>query len=115
MDKMIAFCGLCCTDCNAYIATVNNDDALRAKTAKEWSQMYGASIKPADINCRGCLVTEGTLFGHCLECTIRLCGLKKKVDNCGHCQEYACGQLQEFLTQVPTAKDTLDAIAQSRG
>ena len=26
MDKMIAHCGLDCTKCDAYIATINNDD-----------------------------------------------------------------------------------------
>lgn len=30
MNKMIAFCGLDCTKCDAYIATQTNDDALRA-------------------------------------------------------------------------------------
>ena len=30
-------CGLDCENCAARIATVNNDDELREKTAKEWS------------------------------------------------------------------------------
>ncbi|MEG1806496.1 MAG: DUF3795 domain-containing protein, partial [Clostridia bacterium] len=29
MKKMIAYCGLDCEKCDAYIATINNDDALR--------------------------------------------------------------------------------------
>ena len=30
MDKMIAYCGLVCTDCEAYIATQANDLAALA-------------------------------------------------------------------------------------
>lgn len=115
MEKMIAFCGLSCTDCNAYIATAHNDNALRVKTAEEWSKMYGGEIKPEDINCTGCLPTEGAQFGHCQECSIRLCGLEKAVANCGHCEEYACDQLNAFFAQVPEAKESLNRIKKERG
>ena len=37
MKQLIACCGLDCENCTARIATVNNDDELREKTAKEWS------------------------------------------------------------------------------
>ena len=33
---MIGYCGLDCAQCEAFIATQNNDDALRAKVAAEW-------------------------------------------------------------------------------
>jgi hypothetical protein len=32
MDKMIAYCGLVCTDCDAYIATQANDLVTLAHT-----------------------------------------------------------------------------------
>ena len=34
MKKMIAYCGLDCEKCDAYLATIHNDPALREKTAK---------------------------------------------------------------------------------
>ena len=34
MNRMIAFCGLDCEKCDAYIATKNDDQALREKTAR---------------------------------------------------------------------------------
>ena len=37
MKQLIACCGLDCENCAARIATVNNDDELREKTAKEWN------------------------------------------------------------------------------
>ena len=39
MNDLVAFCGLNCAKCDAYIATKNNDDALREKTAKMWSEL----------------------------------------------------------------------------
>ena len=39
MRKMIAYCGLDCEKCDAYIATINDDQQLREKTARAWSEM----------------------------------------------------------------------------
>ena len=35
MNEFIAYCGLDCEKCEARIATMNNDHALRQKVAKE--------------------------------------------------------------------------------
>ena len=51
---MIAYCGLDCEKCNAYLATIRNDNVLREKTAKLWSEMNHAPITPEMINCMGC-------------------------------------------------------------
>ena len=56
MKKLIAYCGLDCEKCEAYIATKNNDNALREKVAKEWSELNGVDITPEMINCDGCRV-----------------------------------------------------------
>ncbi len=39
MNKYIAYCGLDCETCEAREATITNDDELRAKVAKEWSEL----------------------------------------------------------------------------
>ena len=54
MKELIAFCGLDCERCEAFIATKNDDDALRKKVAKEWSELNGVDITPEMINCQGC-------------------------------------------------------------
>ena len=56
MNKMIAYCGLDCENCDAYLATVNNDQELRKKTAKLWAELNNAPIFPEHINCEGCRV-----------------------------------------------------------
>ena len=44
MRAYIAYCGLDCETCEARIATVNHDDVLRRKIAKEWSELNGVEI-----------------------------------------------------------------------
>jgi hypothetical protein len=46
MKKMVAFCGLICTDCKAFIATRENDNAKRKEVAEAWSKAFGREIKP---------------------------------------------------------------------
>lgn len=36
---MIGYCGLDCVQCEAFIATKNDDNALRAKVAEEWAKL----------------------------------------------------------------------------
>ena len=58
MNDFIAYCGLDCEKCEARIATMNNDDALRQKVAKEWSVMNEVEITPEMINCTGCRIPK---------------------------------------------------------
>jgi hypothetical protein len=108
--KMIAKCGITCTECPAYIATQKNDDALRAETAKKWSEQFKSDIKPTDINCDGCQSESPRLFNYCSICAIRKCAREKKVETCAACPEYSCAKLDAFLAQVPEARQTLEAL-----
>ena len=55
MKQLIACCGLDCESCDARIATVENDNELKEKTARKWSVMNNApEITAATINCMGC-------------------------------------------------------------
>ena len=56
MNRYIAYCGLNCEMCEARLATINNDDALRAKVAKLWSELNDVEITPDMINCEGCRI-----------------------------------------------------------
>lgn len=108
--KMIAKCGIVCTECPAYIATRNNDDALRAETAKKWSAMFKTDIQAADIHCVGCQSETGPLFNYCNSCEIRKCAMEKKASTCAACPEYSCQKLDAFLVQVPEARTVLEGL-----
>ena len=42
--EMIAYCGLDCEKCDAYIATIIDDQELREKTAMLWAELNNAPI-----------------------------------------------------------------------
>jgi hypothetical protein len=115
MEKMIAYCGLVCTDCKAYIATQKDDDELRREVVEVWSKEYNHEFSVADINCVGCLPVAGLHVGHCGMCQIRKCGQERGVKNCGWCDAYPCDKIEDFFKMVPDAKKTLDAEMKSRG
>lgn len=108
-EKMIANCGLICTDCGAYIATKNNDEKKALETAEEWSKAFHINVKLEDVWCDGCLV-EGKKCAHCYECEIRKCAHAKGVPNCAHCPEYKCEIIKGFFQMVPPAEKLLDEI-----
>ncbi len=87
MDKFIAYCGLDCEKCEARLATINNDDALRTKVADKWSKLNGVKITKEMINCTGCRV-DGVKTPFCDSmCEIRKCAINKKYETCGDCNE----------------------------
>ncbi len=110
MEKMISCCGINCAVCGAYIATKNNDDELRKKTAEEWSKMFNAEIDPATVNCEGCTSTGGILFQHCTVCEVRKCVMEKELKNCAGCDDYTCDIVENILSMAPEARENLEAI-----
>ena len=41
MNQLIGCCGLDCEECDARIATITNNNALREKTAALWAKLNG--------------------------------------------------------------------------
>lgn len=107
-DKLIAFCGLNCRKCDAYIATVNDDRALREKTARLWSELNHVLITPEQINCEGCRA-EGAKTVFCSElCEIRKCAVEKGVATCGDCASMeSCSLLGAILANNDEARSNL--------
>jgi len=110
MNSIIAYCGLNCTECGAYQATIANDDAKRKEVAEQWTKEYHADIKPVDINCEGCLAIGENVFSNCKVCEVRLCGIEKKVTNCAHCDEFVCAKLEKFFQMAPFLREKLTQI-----
>ncbi|MFZ5351337.1 MAG: DUF3795 domain-containing protein [Bacillota bacterium] len=109
MDKIIAYCGLCCTSCPAYLVTKYDDQEKRIIFAQEWStEKY--PLKPEDINCDGCIRKDGSIIVFCRECDIRECAMSKGVQNCAYCNEYSCEKLEMHFEKSPESRDLLDNL-----
>jgi hypothetical protein len=110
MTTLIAACGLDCAQCEAYLATQANDLPALERVAEKWGKEFGApGLTANNIQCDGCM-TEGRKIGHCSECGMRLCAIKRGLANCAACPDYACEQLTTFFQSVPQAKANLDAL-----
>lgn len=108
MKELIAYCGLDCEKCDARIATLNNDNELRGKVAKLWTELNGVEITPDMINCEGCRV-NGVKTPYCdFLCPIRQCALEKKHVTCGDCAEMEnCEKVGMVIGNNPEAKGNL--------
>lgn len=108
MKQLIARCGLDCEACEARIATVKNDNALREDVARRWSEMNGSSDITADtINCLGCR-TDGVKFDYCAMCEIGSCAVGKGFATCGECAEIdACPTIAPMFEHTPAARANL--------
>ena len=111
MKQLIAVCGLDCEKCDAFIATKNNDQSLREKTAKKWAELNNVPILPEHINCEGCRM-DGVKTVFCSTmCPIRQCAMAKGYVTCGACPEKeACPKLAPVWQSDPRAKTNLESI-----
>lgn len=112
MKERIGYCGLDCEVCDAYLATIHDDQALREKTAKLWAELNQAPILPEHINCMGCRV-DGSKTVFCERmCAIRQCALKKGVTTCGGCPELeSCQTVGAIIQNNPAARKNLEETA----
>ena len=112
MNKWIACCGLDCEACEARLATAADDDALRQRVVRFWSELNGVPIAPEMINCTGCRI-EGVKTPFCGSiCPIRQCGREKGFETCGECPEMeTCGKLAMITGNNPEALCNLKSIS----
>lgn len=112
MGRMVAYCGLVCTECDSYLATQANDLEALERVAKKAREEWGQADATAEgVRCDGCL-GAGRKIGYCATCEIRACGSARGAANCGACPEYpACEKIKGFFAMAPGAKKVLDEIA----
>ena len=104
MKHYIAYCGLDCETCEARIATIHNDDALREKVARLWSELNGVEITPEMIDCVGCRI-DGVKTPYCESlCPIRQRAMGRGMETCGDCREMeSCEKLGAITEHNPDA------------
>lgn len=114
MNELIACCGLDCEKCDARIATVTNDDALRERTAALWSKLNGVPITPEMMHCTGCRV-EGAKTPFCDSiCPIHNCVREKGLETCADCARMdGCQTLGRIAANNPFALENLKKLRQT--
>jgi Protein of unknown function (DUF3795) len=116
MAGLQAFCGIDCSECEAYVATQKNDRAGLEKVAEQWAAEHGLENPSADLCvCDGCSSGKRISTAHAATCDIRLCASSRGNPTCAHCPDYACDTLEGFFAFAPTLKDKLESIRKQLG
>lgn len=117
MSRIIAYCGLVCSDCDAYSATQAGDQVALERVAARWRQDYNApDITAAAVVCDGCQGGEAVRHcGHWYECDIRVCGMARGVANCAGCPDYPCERLTRFWEFAPDLRALLEGLRVEAG
>ena len=114
VESIIAYCGLDCSECDAYIATQANDFEALERLAQRARDEFGMTDATAESSkCDGCLTETGRQIGYCATCEIRACARNRGLVNCAHCGEYACEKLEVIFGHSHEARATLDEIRAS--
>ncbi len=115
MAKMMAYCGLDCGSCEAYLATQNGDWAEQQKVLEKWRVDFNVpEMTLAALMCDGCK-GGGRLCGLCADCVVRDCAEGRGHATCAACEDYeTCATMQDFLVHFPPeAKANLEALRAS--
>ena len=95
MEPIIAKCGYRCDLCPAYKTNLKSD-ADKKKMCDAWAKYCGSEIPPEAISvCEGCLEDGGDPG-----CTVRPCAIEKYLENCAHCEQFACDKLKPKINFV---------------
>lgn len=115
MKTSIACCGIDCEKCDARIATVAGDEALRTATARKWTAMNGIEIKTEYLHCMGCR-TDGVKTYYCTDmCQIKACAARRGYATCGECAEVmTCPTVESILKHQSDAIDNLLSFGSKR-
>jgi len=93
--EKIAYCGINCSTCPAYVATQKQQEKVKIRIAKLWSDQENA-YDACEITCKGCREPWGEKFRHCMECQVRACARLKLFTTCAECDDYPCKKLNEL-------------------
>ena len=115
VNEMISYCGLVCSTCPIHLATLeaNREEQVkkRIEIARLCKEEYGMKYESRDItDCDGCRVEDGRLFSGCVDCGIRACARRRKIENCAQCVDYSCKKLETFFIRDPSARMRLEGL-----
>ena len=110
-NQLIGCCGLDFKTCDARIATITNDNALREKTAALWTKLNKVTITPEMINCTGCRI-EGAKTPFCDKlCPVHNCVREKRLNTCADCNQMnGCPALGSIAANNPSVLKRLKQL-----
>lgn len=95
MKNLICCCGHDCSRCVTYLATINNDEALRRRSQIFYKGEFGMDIPLKDIHCLG--GRSDDVFCLCSECPFIKCCNDHNVEMCSDCSDFPCDRIKVYM------------------
>lgn len=113
--ERLSYCGINCSTCPAYVATQKDQENVKIKIAKLWSDK-DHQYEACEISCKGCHEPWGKKFRHCQECEVRACARGKLYATCAECPDYPCNKLEHLLNTLDKkiARRNLDELRSNK-
>lgn len=108
-EKIVAVCGLICSDCKIYNAPKN---PTIAKELVKYFDGKWDNVKMEDFHCNGCRDEEDCWSE---ECWIRDCCVNdNNLDYCHECQEFPCERLKERASEDEGYENALNNLKEMK-
>ena len=105
MEQIIGKCGYRCDLCPAYKPNIKSD-ADKKRMCDAWTKYFGSKVAPEEITaCAGCLKGDGDP-----NCEVRTCADEKGLENCAHCEVFACDKLKAKMNIVEEKVEDISSI-----
>lgn len=108
-QQMLAYCGIDCSVCPAYLATQANDIEKLTSLAQQW---FDGATDYTIILCDGCF-GNGHIMKWCSDCPTRACAIERELENCAYCNDYGCENLLKVFEMSDEPRKNLERIRAS--
>lgn len=114
-NRHIAYCGLDCNMCPAFLFTRAGNESGLEETAKRWSEASGERIDGKSIACDGCKSSSSRKNVYCSRCPIANCAKGKGYETCAECGEFPCSTLINHPAFDSEAQSNLEKLRKGNG
>jgi len=105
MSRIISRCGYRCDLCATYAPNIASD-ADKQRMSQALAKYFDSQIEPQDLGpCAGCLKGDGDP-----DCQVRACAEQKGLENCAHCEAFACEKLRARMNVVEQRVNDVESI-----
>ena len=105
MGQLIGKCGYRCDLCPACLPNIKSD-ADKQRMCDALAKYFGLEMSPEEFSgCGGCVKEGGDP-----NCGVRPCAIEKGVENCAHCEEFACDKITAGMSYVEQKVKDLSSV-----
>lgn len=106
MKESLCYCGHDCARCLTYLATIHDDESLRERAQKFYSETFGLEIPLDRVVCHGGRSEHP--FYLCAECPFAKCCNNRGIASCTDCPKYSCDLLKDYQGKYVNRVNQID-------